>query len=359
MGHRGCKVTLSDRRHLSGLIEEAVVAGARRSECCKILEFNVRTLQRWEKDLDLGDQRQGPMTASAKQLSNVERSHVVEVANSIEFRNLPPSQIVPKLADQGIYLASESSFYRILKKENLSSYRLNTKPRTYLRPLAAVATAANKVWSWDITYLKSPIRGQYFYLYMIMDVFSRMIVGYEIYLSESSDYASALIADVTRKQNILAGDLVLHSDNGGPMKGATMLATLQKLGVIPSFSRPKVSDDNPFSESLFKTLKYRPSYPDGAFASLIEARNWVERFVQWYNFEHQHSEISFVTPASKHLGEDILILEKRKVLYAEARAKNPQRWSRNTRQWQHVTEVHLNPTKEMREINKNSVISAA
>jgi putative transposase len=351
------KVALVDRKHLSVLIGDAVFAGARRSECCKVLEFSVRTLQRWEKEPERGDKRKGPIT-SAKQLTEAERQDVVALANSVEYRDLPPSQIVPKLADKGIYVASESSFYRILKSAELNAYRLNSKPRRYLRPIAVVATEPNKVWSWDITYLKSPIRGRYFFLYMVMDVFSRMIVASEVYYYESSEYSSALIADATKRHNVKQGELVLHSDNGGPMKGATMLATLQVLGVVPSFSRPKVSDDNPFSESLFKTLKYRPSYPDGAFASIDEARTWVERFVIWYNFDHQHSEICFVTPASKHNGQDLEILEKRKQLYEEARLKNPLRWSKEIRKWNPITEVLLNPTKEMREQKNNQVPAA-
>jgi hypothetical protein len=233
-------VSLPDRRHLSGLIQEAVSAGARRDECCKVLDFSLRTLQRWEKDPEQGDQRRGPLTVTVKQLSCEERENVISVANSLEYRDLPPSQIVPKLADQGIYLASESSFYRILKQAAFNAHRLNTRPRSHTRPLAVVATSPNKVWSWDITYLKGPIRGQYFFLYMIMDVFSRMIVGHEVYLCESAEYASALIIDATRRQNISREQLTLHSDNGGPMKGATMLSTLQTLGVVPSFSRPKV-----------------------------------------------------------------------------------------------------------------------
>jgi putative transposase len=350
---------LIDRKYLSVLIEEAVVAGARRSECCKILNFSVRTLQRWEKYPELGDQRHGPKAVPLKQLSVEERLHVIEISNSLEFRNLPPSQIVPKLADQGVYLASESSFYRILKKAELSKYRMNSRPRTHLKPLPVMASAPNKIWSWDITYLKSPIRGQYFFLYMIMDVFSRMIVGAEVYLVESAEYASALINDSTRVHGVQQNQLTLHSDNGGPMKGATMLATLQKLGVVPSFSRPKVSDDNPFSESLFKTLKYRPSYPDGAFASITEARAWVDRFVYWYNFEHQHSEISFVTPASKHKGLDVEILKNRIEIYEQAKQRNPLRWSKNTRNWNQITEVHLNPTKETRQRLQNTAKSAA
>jgi transposase InsO family protein len=284
---------------------------------------------------------------------------MIEVATSSEYRDLPPSQIVPKLADLGIYIASESSFYRVLKRASLTQHRSNSKPRTNVRPQALIATSPNVAWSWDITYLKSPVRGQYYYLYLIVDIFSRMIVGHEVYLSESAEYASALIDDATKVQNVKRHQLTLHSDNGGPMKGATMLSTLQRLGVVPSFSRPKVSDDNPFSESLFKTLKYRPSYPDGSFASITEARAWVDRFVRWYNFEHHHSEINFVTPSSKHEGRDLQILAERTKLYEQAKANNPARWSASTRNWQPVTEVILNPTKEMREQKQNTATTAA
>lgn len=352
-------MSLVDRRHLSGLVEEAVLAGARRSECCKVLEFSVRTLQRWEKDPSKSDGRRGPIEQTTKQFTEAERLHIISIANSVEYRNLPPSQIVPKLADLGIYIASESSFYRTLKKSSFGAHRLNSKPKTYLRPTAKVAISPNTVWSWDITYLKSPIRGQYFFLYMIMDVFSRMIVGAEVYHCESAEYASALIVDSARVHQVPSAQLILHSDNGGPMKGATMLATLQKLGVVPSFSRPKVSDDNPFSESLFKTLKYRPSYPDGAFASIEEARSWVQRFTSWYNNDHHHSELNYVTPVSKHRGEDLEILKKRTKLYEEARLKNPTRWSSKVRNWDQVTEVYLNPTNEMRENAKKSSETAA
>jgi putative transposase len=353
------KVELSDRKQLSALIEEAVDAGARRSEACEVLDFSVRTLQRWEKDPDRKDQRAGPLTRSSKQLTESERDQVIEVATSIKYRDLPPAQIVPRLADEGIYIASESSFYRILKAESLLSHRSRAKPKRHLKPVAAIATAPNKVWSWDITYLKSPIRGQYYFLYMIMDVFSRMIVGSEVYKVESADFASALINDAAKQQRIAQTNLILHSDNGGPMKGATMLSTLQRLGVVPSFSRPKVSDDNPFSESLFKTLKYRPSYPDGAFRDLTEARTWVEKFVRWYNEDHRHSEINYVTPQSKHEGKDVGILKARSTTYEIAKAKHPARWSKNTRNWSPVSEVYLNPTKQMREDMKVASETAA
>jgi transposase InsO family protein len=345
-------VSISDRKHLSGLIEEAVSLGARRNECCKAIALSLRTLQRWERDLEIGDQRRGPTTVAAHQLSAVERQAVIDCANSSEYQNLPPSQIVPSLADRGIYLASESTFYRILKKANLATFRLNTHPRVNKRPQPLVAVGANQIWSWDITYLKSPVKGLYYYLYLIMDIYSRMIVGWEIYEYESSDLSAALIAYSTNAHGVRRDQLTLHADNGGPMKGATMLSTLQKLGVIPSFSRPSVSDDNPFSESLFKTLKYRPSYPDGAFASLIEARTWVAKFVEWYNTKHLHSEIRYVTPECRHYGRDQEVLIQRTSIYETAKQKNPLRWAGKTRKWTQIKEVQLNPTREMRETLK-------
>ena len=154
------------------------------------------------------------------------------------------------------------------------------------------------------------------------------------------------------QQGVTQDSLTLHADNGGPMKGATMLATLQKLHVAPSFSRPSVSDDNPYSESLFKTLKYRPSFPDGAFASLAEAREWVTRFVHWYNTEHLHSGIRFVTPESRHFGDDTEILRKRTLVYEKAKLDNPLRWSRQTRNWSVIEEVRLNPGKDKKNHNE-------
>ncbi len=186
-----------------------------------------------------------------------------------------------------------------------------------------------------------------------MDIFSRKIVGWQVHENESMEKSSSLVARICMEENINPHQLILHADNGGSMKGATMLATLQKLGVVPSFSRPKVSDDNPFSESLFKTLKYCPQYPSSEFSSIVEASAWVKNFVSWYNFEHLHSGIKFVTPVQKHLGLDVEILNKRKLLYEKAREKNPNRWTGKTRNWNVVTEVNLNPLQNKKEVVMN------
>ena len=178
---------------------------------------------------------------------------------------------------------------------------------------------------------------------MVTDIYSRKIVGWQMHDRESSCLAADMITDICLREKVKRDQVVLHSDNGGPMKGATLLATLQKLGVVPSFSRPRVSNDNPYSESLFKTLKYTSVYPNQPFEDLKNARCWVGEFVQWYNYTHLHSGIKFVTPGQRHQGLDKEILEKRQEVYRRAKEKNPNRWSGDIRNWSEITEVYLNP----------------
>jgi transposase InsO family protein len=288
------------------------------------------------------DKRKGPLIEPINKLSKEVNDKIVETANSKKFVDLSPWQIVAKLADNGEYIASESSFYRVLKELKMLKHRGRKKPPERKRPAALIATAPNQIWSWDITYLKSSIKGEYFYLYLFMDVFSRKIVGYDIFECESMDYSAELFSRICFNENIQKEQLVLHSDNGGPMKGATMLATMQSLGVVPSFSRPRVSDDNPYSESLFRTLKYRPDFAE-VFKDISDAKKWTLKFVDWYNNYHLHSGIKFVTPASRHRGEDSEILKKRKVVYEKAKLENPERWGkRETRNWSEIKEVNLN-----------------
>lgn len=343
-------MSAEDRAECILLIGEAVLAGARKVKACEILCLEIRTIERWEKTPE--DGRQGPHNVPSNALTEEERANVLTIANSSEYANLPPCQIVPKLADKGIYIASESSFYRILNEEKLLAHRSRSNPRKHKKPEELVAMRPNQIWSWDITYLKAAIKGTYYYLYLPMDVFSRMIVHWEIHECESAELSSGMIEKAYKKNGIVKGQVVLHSDNGGPMKGATMLATLQRLGVITSFSRPKVSNDNPYSESLFKTLKYCPSFPERGFASLEDAKDWVEKFVEWYNNIHLHSGINFVTPASRHFGLDIRTLKNRKEVYENARLKNPNRWSKQTRDWSRTEIVELNPGRASAEGQK-------
>jgi putative transposase len=349
-------VSVEDRHSLMELVREAKASGAGRAASCQVLEVSLRTLERWEKEPERGDQRRGPDTVAAHSLSAQEKQAIVEVSNSRAYRDLSPWQIVAQLADSGRYLGSESSFYRVLKQNDLLSHRQKSKPQVHSRPKDLLAKNPNEVWSWDITYMNSALRGAYYYLYLVEDIFSRMIVGWTIEEVESAEHGARLIERACQEQGILRETLTLHSDNGAPMKGATLLATLERLGVARSFSRPSVSDDNPYSESLFKTLKYRPSYPDGAFGGLDEAKEWVGRFVQWYNTEHLHSAIRFVTPGSRHLGLDKVILAKRHAVYEKAKRLNPLRWSRHTRNWSAITEVHLNPKKQRIETQEELTI---
>jgi len=205
-----------------------------------------------------------------------------------------------------------------------------------------VARAPNRVWCWDITYLRSSVRGVFYFLYLVVDVYSRKIVGWSLHAEESQDFAVDMIDAAIRREDVPEDALVLHADNGGPMKGSTMLATLQRLGIIPSFSRPSVSDDNAFIEALFRTMKYRPGYPRKPFASIEAASRWVEDFVAWYNDEHLHSAIRYVTPSDRHAGRDVAILANRREVYGSAKKRTPRRWTGETRNWTPVGPVHLN-----------------
>jgi putative transposase len=326
------------------LMGEAERAGARQATACAVLGMSARTVERWRRD-PTADQRGGPTTVPANKLTPAERQAVLATVNSPRFRDLSPNQIVPLLADEGRYLASEPTMYRILRAEALLHHRERSKAPVRRPPTAHVATAPHQVWSWDITYLRSPVRGMFFYLYLVVDVWSRKIMAWEVYETESAELASALVAGRCAALGLDPRGLVLHADNGGPMKGATMVATLERLGILPSFSRPSVSDDNPYSEALFRTLKYRPEYPDQPFADLVAARAWVEAFVRWYNTEHLHSGIRFITPEDRHSGREAAILAGRRALYERARAAHPERWSRGPRCWTPVERVYLNPER--------------
>lgn len=328
------------------LIDKAVESGARLKKAAAIMGISARTIIRWRQQRGGQDQRKGPSKAPANKLSEKERQQVLEISNSAPFRDLSPKQIVPKLADQGVYLASESTFYRVLKEHKMLTHRQASKPAVSHRPKQHVATGPCQVWSWDITYLKTSVKGLFFYLYMIVDVWSRKIIAAQVFAEESMDRSAMLLAHACMIHDVQPEELVLHSDNGGPMKGATMLATLHNLGVIPSFSRPSVSNDNPYSESLFRTMKYRPEYPSKPFESIDQAQSWVDGFVFWYNTQHLHSSIRYVTPDDRHYGREQYILANRREVYKKAWSRNPNRWSKEIRNWNPVHQVWLNPEKK-------------
>ncbi len=331
------------------LVDEAVANGARQYKACELLNIDERTLQRWRKPENEEDGREGPKSPPKNRLTPEEEEQIVEVSNSPEYREVSPKQIVPKLADEGKYIASESSFYRVLRKKQQIAHRQSSKPATKQKPKGYIATQANEVWSWDITYLATTVKGKFFYLYLFMDVWSRKIVGWEVHESESMELSSSLVRRIYVAENVVPGQVVLHSDNGHPMKGSTMVATLEKLGVAASLSRPSVSNDNPYSESLFRTLKYRPEYPNHPFEKPEDAREWVKEFVYWYNEVHLHSGIEFVTPGDRHEGRAQEILKKRREVYEQARQARPERWSKGCRKWEMTEEVYLNHPIEKKE----------
>ena len=313
-------------------------SGARLWKACEVLEISVRTYQRWAKDWSKADGRHDRDFSPPNRLSEEERAAILAIITSMRFRDLPPSQIVPIIAEEGVYVASESSFYRLLRQEKLLRHRESSRPRVNGRPKEYVATSPNQVWSWDITYLRSLVRGQFYYLYLVVDVWSRMIVAWRVEEIESSEIAAHMIQGACLRYGVDRDQLVIHSDNGGPMKGATLLATLQALGIIPSFSRPRVSEDNPYSEALFRTLKYRPAYPDRPFEGLQEAQGTSHPLALLY------LRRKVWTPVSRHTGEEEQILLKRKEVYEQAKRRNPSQWSASTRNWEPVVEVRLNPS---------------
>jgi len=253
-----------EREDILSLIDQARKTGARLSQACDIIGISAKTTQRWRQSLTKQDGRQTTKRKPVNKLTEIERQRIVTISNEATYADLPPSQIVPMLADEGRYIASESIFYRVLKAEKLLGHRQKSKPaRQIIKPKVLTATGPNQVYSWDITYLPTRIRGLYFYLYLVMDIYSRKIVGWQVKSEESSALAADMMKDICDREGISAYQVTLHSDTGSPMKGATMLATLQELGVIPSFSRPSVSTDNPYSESLFRTLKYRRNILNG------------------------------------------------------------------------------------------------
>ena len=268
----------------------------------------------------------------------------MSVLNSTRYGELSPKQLVPRLADEGLYLASESTFYRLQRRWALRPMK-RPIARTHVTRAVVLhsATGPNQVWSWDITWLPTTIRGLYLRLYLVMDVWSRRIVGRRVAETESAELAAELITHACQAGNVDPRGLVLHSDNGKPMRASTLIATLQWLGVIPSFRRPHVSDDNPYSEALFRTLKHTPAYPRLPFTGIDSARQWVSRFIDWYNGEHRHSAIRYVTPDERHYRLEPDILARRHQLYQRARRTWPQRWTRNTRNWTPVGSVVLNP----------------
>ena len=342
-----------DRQILIRDIAQARVEGARLAPACALAGIDARTLQRWKagEGLTRGDRRPDanhPVPSHA--LSEAERAQIVAVANEPRFADTPPARIVPALADEGIYIASESSFHRVLRAHGQMNPRGRAQPpRTSRPPTTHIATRPGDVWCWDVTFLPAQIQGRWFYFYLILDLYSRKIVGFEVHDTDSAEHAAHLARRTALAEGVHAKPVrpVLHGDNGATLKATTVLAMLHWLGIEPSYSRPRVSDDNSFAEALFRTAKYRPEFPLKGFADLDAARQWAARFVHWYNQEHRHSGIRYVTPAQRHAGQDGPVLIARHAVYQDARQRNTQRWSGSTRNWTPAGAVTLNPERDI------------
>lgn len=332
------------------LINSAISSGARKAIACKTIGVSVRTIQRWFNEKSkkfFEDERPTAIRSTpANKLSDEERKLILETCNSSEYASYPPGYIVPTLADNGLYIGSESSFYRVLNESDQLGQRTLTKLRVNNKPKEKIATKPNQLWTWDISYLATLTRGQHYYLYMIVDIFSRKIVGAEVYDQELGELAADVLQRAVWSEKCVNGGTTLHSDNGAPMRSFTMQAKMRDLGVASSYSRPRVSNDNPYSESLFRTTKYHHSWPKDGFKNIAEAREWVNNFTYWYNNVHKHSGIKYVTPEQRHNGLDGELLQKRRETYLAAQQKNPNRWRNEIRNWDYIDEVSLNPERK-------------
>lgn len=350
---------MAERTRLVRYFDDAVASGAARYKAARLMGLSERTIRRWrEGDGVAPDRRpEAPPVPQPHQLTPEEEQAMLKVCNLSEFRSLPPSQIVPMLADRGLYIASESSFYRVLKRHKQLNHRGRSQPpRAVPEPTSFTATGPNQVYTWDITYCPATVKGRFWYLYLILDVYSRKIVAWEVHDAESGEYAKALVERALIREGCWNNPPVLHSDNGAPMTSYTLKSRLADLGMAMSYSRPRVSNDNPYSESLFRTVKYCPRWPAKGFPSMEAVRQWMLRFEHAYNEQHLHSGINFVTPGARHRGEDHRQLARRKAVYEQARRSNPRRWSGQTRNWEPMGAVPLNPGKT-REIERNQCVA--
>ena len=337
---------LPERQELVEMVGEAQRAGARLAVACGEDGLSVRTYERWLLKGEVGGDGRPDAERSepSHKLTEAERERVVAVCHEPRFADLPPSQIVPRLADEGTYLASEASFYRVLRATGEQQHRGRAARPVASAPPRHRATGPNSVWVWDITFLaRSNVVGAFFYLYAILDLWSRKIVAWEVHDRESGEWAAELVEKAAWREHLRRRPLILHADNGAAPTAYTLKAKLEALGIRPSHSRPGVSDDNAHMEAWFRTAKYRPSYPTKGFADIESARAWALKLVTWYNGEHRHSAIGFVTPSQRHVGDAPALLAARKRVYEDARARNPRRWSRATRRWHDPEHVWLNP----------------
>ena len=266
---------------------------------------------------------------STRALGDEERMAVRDLLNSQAYMDRSPRQVYASLLDAGRYYCSISTMYRILAAFGEVRERRNQRRHSaYVKP-ELLATGPNQLWSWDITKLRGPVTWTYYYMYVILDVYSRYVVGWMIAERESAELAEQLIAETCARQGIEPGQLTLHADRGSPMIAKSVAQLMSDLNVIKSHSRPHVSDDNPFSEAQFKTMKYRPGYPD-RFGSLMDARSWAHPFITWYNNEHYHTGLGLYIPADVHFGRVDDVRQARQQVLIDAYQAHPERFVKGT-----------------------------
>lgn len=292
-------------------------------EACRHLAYPRSSYYRQQQEKPVREPKAA--TPSPRALPPAERETVRTTLNSERFADSAPRQVYGPLLDEGEYLCSVSTMYRILREHAEARERRNQKRHPVYKKPELVATAPNQVWSWDITKLRGPVPHVYYYLYTILDIFSRYVVGYLIAQRELASLAKQLVADSCTKQGIAPDQLILHADRGSSMTSKTLALLLADLGVGKSHSRPYTSDDNPFSEAQFKTMKYRPDYPD-RFGGLHHARTWAWPFFHWYNHEHRHTSLGLMTPAAVHYGQAAELTVKRQAVLTAAYEKYPERF---------------------------------
>ena len=292
------------------------------SRACEALAVPRSTLYRNRQAPAEPQPRPTPVHA----LTAAERAEVRTVLNSARFMDQAPRQVYAALLDEGQYLCHWRTMYRVLAAHDEVHERRRVRHHPTSRKPELLATGPNQVWSWDITLLRGAVKGTHFALYTVLDIFSRYVVGWMLAVAQSSELARHLVSESARKQGIQPGQLTLHSDNGSPMKGQPLTQLLDKLGIDRSHSRPHTADDNPFSEAQFKTMKYRPDYPE-RFPSIEAARQWARAFFAWYNDKHYHSGLNLLTPASVHDGEAAAIQQQRQAVMARAYAAHPARFT--------------------------------
>ena len=313
--------------------------GARVKIACQTLEISFRSYLRWKAG-KLDDGRKGAVKKVPRKLSEAEREAFYKEANTARFRDMTPEQIVSILCEEGTYYGSDRTLYRIFAdKKALASRTESRKPGPSKKPPELVATGPNQVWSWDITWLRTDVKGLFYYAYVVIDVFSRAIVGWSIEDCESPEHAKKLFERIITRLGVKPK--FVHADNGGPMRGVSLVAFLTELHVGLTHSRPRVSDDNPYIESFFRTVKYHVSFPSN-FSTLQAARDWFALFIDWYNTKHRHSGIGYVTPLQKHNGLDIQLFASRQETLNNAARAHPERFVRGPKTVAQPRVVYLN-----------------